>query len=453
MQIAKAFFLLNPLLSMVISNFMTADQLYQIFCNHPIVCTDTRAIEAGCIFFALSGANFNGNQFAHEALQSGAAYAVVSDPQLVGEKFLYTEDTLLMLQGLAQAHRSNFQIPVVALTGSNGKTTTKELITAVLSQQYRVHATAGNFNNHIGVPLTILRMKEDTEIAVIEMGANHIGEIASLCEIAMPTHGLITNIGKAHLEGFGSVEGIQKGKGELFDYLKSHDGIAFVNADDDRVTHLAHSLGQKVTYSIHPNTLSDIIFEFITSSDQKGFTLVRENVQIKSSMFGKYNAINMVAAFTVGEHFAIERSKMIESLSAFTSHANRSEVISFEGCTIIKDAYNANPSSMEMSVRSFAEQFPGGWVILGDMKELGEESQPLHTHLIELILSLPLNRIILVGKEFASAYKAMDTQHSNFVLADSIEEIRNTWDWSQCKGKGLLLKGSRSMHLETLLEK
>ncbi len=431
---------------------MTADQLYQIFCQHPIVCTDTRGIEPGCIFFALSGSSFNGNQFAEDALRAGAAYAVVSDPVLKGDQFLYTEDTLLLLQQLALAHRSTFQIPVVALTGSNGKTTTKELITTVLSQQYRVHATAGNFNNHIGVPLTILKMKQDVEIAVIEMGANHIGEIASLCEIAKPTHGLITNIGKAHLEGFGSVEGVQKAKGELFVYLKNHDGIAFVNADDDRVAHIAHAMEQKVSYSIHPDRKSDASFHFKPSPDQNGFTIVRENIEIRSSMFGAYNAINMVAAFTVGEHFSVERSRMIDALSSFTPRANRSEVISFEGCTIIKDAYNANPSSMEMAVTSFAEQFPGGWVVLGDMKELGAESQTLHTHLIEIILSLPLNRIFLIGREFGSAYEKMETHVEGIVLADTIEEIKNTWDWTPCEGIALLLKGSRSMHLESLLE-
>lgn len=430
---------------------MTAEQLYQIFIQHPVVCTDTRAIEPGCIFFALSGANFDGNKFAQDALDAGAAYAVISDPVLKGDTFLYTEDTLLLLQQLALTHRDTFQIPVVALTGSNGKTTTKELITTVLSQQYRVHSTVGNLNNHIGVPLTILRMKPDVEIAVIEMGANHIGEIAALCEIAKPTHGLITNIGKAHLEGFGSIEGVQKAKGELFEYLKEHDGIAFVNADDDRVDHNAQTIEQKVSYSIHPDRKGDVSFYFKPSPDQNGFTIVRENIEIRSSMFGAYNAINMVAAFTVGEHFSVDRSKMIDALSSFTSRANRSEVISYEGCTIIKDAYNANPSSMEMAVRSFAEQFPGGCVVLGDMKELGEESQTLHKHLIELILSLPLNRIVLVGKEFGSAYHAMDTQRGNVMLADTIEEIRNTWDWSQCKDTAVLLKGSRSMHLETLL--
>ncbi|MDQ3015963.1 MAG: Mur ligase family protein, partial [Bacteroidota bacterium] len=214
---------------------MTVEQLYQLYKGHPEVCTDTREILPGCIFFALSGAHFDGNKFAMEALKKGAAYAVVSDPGLQQSQFIYTEDTLLILQQLALFHRESLQIPFLAITGSNGKTTTKELVSTVLSKQYKIHATVGNFNNHIGVPLTLLQIKEDTEIAVIEMGANHIGEISALCQIAKPTHGLITNIGRAHLEGFGSLEGVKQGKGELFDFLHSHNGITFVNADDSRV--------------------------------------------------------------------------------------------------------------------------------------------------------------------------------------------------------------------------
>ena len=434
---------------------MELQALYEIYSGNPFICTDTRNIQPGCLFFALTGANFDGNQFAFDALEKGAAYAVVSDPSLQDQRFIHVADTLETLQQIANYHRRHFKIPVIGITGSNGKTTTKELLTNVLSLKFKVQSTVGNLNNHIGVPLTILRMHRDTEIAIIEMGANHIGEIKSLCSIAMPTHGLITNIGKAHLEGFGSIEGVRKAKGELFDYLRENNGHAFVNADDPAVRDLAKDLPEKTTYGFDPSHAPQMLFTYFSTTENDGFVIedVKNNVVIKSTMFGHYNATNMVAAFTVGKHFNVDSDSMVMSLSSFIPGANRSEVISHNGCTIVKDAYNANPSSMELALYAFAERFKNGWVVLGSMKELGLESEKAHRHIIQIAQSLKFDHIFLIGDEFKTAITNMNLQLSPpFTASKNIEELKNNWEWEKCKGKPILLKGSRSMHLEKLLE-
>ena len=427
--------------------------LYDIYRKYPTICTDTRAIKPGCIFFALTGSNFNGNQFVEEALQNGAAYAVTSDLSLEKTNTLYVPDTLVALQSLANYHRRHFNKPFIAITGSNGKTTTKELVTTVLARKYRVHATSGNFNNHIGVPLTILGMPDDMDIAVIEMGANHAGEIKLLCEIAMPTHGVITNIGKAHLEGFGSVEGVQKAKGELFDYLHDHKGFAFVNADDPAIVQLGRHLIDKTIYGFNQNGDPAVLFEYSIDENTNGFTIKNKNLSIHSTMFGHYNATNMLAAITIGQHFQVDTQLMVESLSSFVTGANRSETISYSGCTIVKDAYNANPSSMELALHAFAKCYRKGIVILGDMKELGTESEESHQHIIRIASGLDIRHIILVGNEFKNALSKMgDTPIPNISTAINIEEIKSKWNWEDHKGNTILLKGSRSMHLEKLLE-
>ncbi len=431
---------------------MDIPTLYEIYRRHLTIVTDTRQIKPDCIFFALKGEKFDGNTFAHKALKSGAAYAVISDPSLKNERFIHVPDTLDTLQQLSKFHRSHFWIPFIGITGSNGKTTTKELITGVLSKKYKVHATAGNYNNHIGVPLTLLSIPDDTEIAVIEMGANHEGEIQFLCDLAMPTHGLITNIGKAHLEGFGSIEGVQRAKGELYTYLAHTNGFVFVNADDSRLVKMAENLPLKTTYGIGRESKAEYAFELNSNKNEPGFTLILGDITIPSFLFGDYNAINMVAAYVVGSHFDVNLSAMIGFLSSFRSGANRSETTMVDGCTIIKDAYNANPSSMEMALHAFKEKFPNGWLLLGDMKELGNESNDLHQHVIRTILQLRFEHIILVGKEFIHALKEMDTADQSIITALTIEEIQKDWQWEKCKGKALLLKGSRSMHLEKILE-
>lgn len=433
---------------------MELKELYDIYQKHPVVSTDTRKIIKGCLFFALPGSNFDGNKFAAEALNQGAAFAVVSDPALKGDQYIYVENTLATLQALSNYHRRHFDIPVIAITGSNGKTTTKELVATVLSGKYKVHATQGNYNNHIGVPLTLLAMSSETEIAVIEMGANHIGEIKELCEIAMPTHGLITNIGRAHLEGFGSVEGVRIAKGELFDYLKSTNGYAFVNSDDPSTKALGHQLIEKTNYGLRKEENPNVLFEYDGASDDGGFSIRDDkgNVEIHSSMFGQYNAINMVAAYAVGRHFDIEENKIVQLLSGFVPGANRSEIILFHDCTVVKDAYNANPSSMEVSIKSFADRFGDGIVVLGSMKELGNASIESHQSIMALANTLNFKKAFFVGPEFKDAFENLNQPLPfNFIFTENVDELKKQWNWNEIAGKAILLKGSRSMQLEKLL--
>ena len=434
---------------------MELKDLYDIYQKHPVVSTDTRKITEGCLFFALSGSNFDGNKFAAESLEKGAAFAIISDPALQGDKYIQVENTLATLQALSNYHRRHFDIPVIAITGSNGKTTTKELVSSVLGGKYKVHATQGNYNNHIGVPLTLLAMPADTEITVIEMGANHIGEIKELCEIAMPTHGLITNIGRAHLEGFGSVEGVRIAKGELFDYLKSTNGYAFVNSDDPSTRALGHQLIEKTNYGLNKEENPNVLFEYDASSDDGGFSIRDEkgNVEIHSAMFGHYNAINMVAAYTVGKHFDVEENKIIQLLSGFVPGANRSEIISFNNTTVVKDAYNANPSSMEVSIRSFADRFGSGIVVLGSMKELGNESIESHQSMIALVNKLNFKKAFFVGQEFKEAFVNLNQPlYPGFTFIEDVDNLKKQWNWNEMQGKAILLKGSRSIQLEKLLE-
>lgn len=433
---------------------MKIDALYRLYLQHPEICTDTRKIKSGCLFFALQGLNFNGNTFAPEALKLGAAYVIVSDPLLQGPRYIYVNDTLEALQSLAQYHRTQLTVPLIAITGSNGKTTTKELITCALREKYIVHATKGNLNNHIGVPLTLLTSPIETEIIVCEMGANHIGEIRKLCEIAKPTHGIITNIGNAHLEGFGSIEGVQKAKGELFEYLNVHDGYAFLNTDDVRLRELGSLLRRKTTFGFDDSASPDISFEYHITGEKNGFILKdrKHDITLVSEMFGFYNASNVLAAYTIAEHFDVPGNKIVASLSSFIPGANRSETISFRGCRIVKDAYNANPSSMELALRAFSLQYPNGWVILGDMKELGEESDQAHHRIINIIKELGFPYVVLVGKAFRAAIQHQKSQFPDLIISDSIDEIKSGWDWEKCKGQTLLLKASRSMMMEKLLE-
>lgn len=429
-------------------------RLYSIYLNHPVISTDTRTITPGCIFFALTGENFNGNTFAEQAILQGAAYAVVSDPALIGAHFIHVDDTLLTLQQLANHHRRQFNVPVLAITGSNGKTTTKELVSAVLSKKFKVHSTKGNLNNHIGVPLTLLGITPGVEFVVCEMGANHIGEIASLCSIAEPTAGLITNIGKAHLEGFGSLEGVQKGKGELYDFLLHHDGFAFVNTDDPKLLEISQKLSRKLTYGFSSSGNPMIHFSYASIPDEPGFILKDgdSTFTLRSYMFGHYNAMNVLAAYTVGVHFEVAFPQIQNAILGYKAGTNRSEILSLHGSIIIKDAYNANPSSMELALNAFGVQYPTGWVVLGDMKEVGKDEQQVHRMILEQLTHSTFERIFLVGKAFSTALHTLDENDGRFLAMDDIDALKKTWDWDQCTGKALLLKGSRSMHLETLLE-
>lgn len=428
---------------------MSIADLYDLFQASTGVCTDTRQIAAGNLFFALKGGNFDGNQFAQQALDAGASYAVVDDPRLEGQALMVlVNDALSALQDLATYHRQQFDIPLLAITGSNGKTTTKELISLVLGSHYPVHFTKGNFNNHIGVPLTLLEMAWGTEVAVIEMGANHQREIAALCQIARPTHGIITNIGKAHLEGFGGIEGVKKGKGELFDYLAQHRGLAFINRNEAHLTQMATHLPVKLFYERKPEPG---LFQFQLLDDQGYLELAfkdydQQETIITSQLTGAYNFHNIMAAVAIGVYFKVPAARIKAAIESYLPQNNRSQLMAWHGNTIILDAYNANPSSMEFALRNL-EQKPGEdkMAILGDMLELGEVSPEEHLKMAQLAVEITSN-IVLVGKEFKAAAAQLGVRH--------FEDAMSLRPWlleQGYSGKLILIKGSRGIGLERIL--
>ncbi len=421
------------------------ENLYQVYQQHPVVCTDSRSVTKGCLFFALKGERFDGNNFALQAIEDGAAYAVVDNKKLLNHpQLIQVRDVLKTLQQLATMHRRKLAIPIVGITGTNGKTTTKELVSRVLSTRYTVGVTQGNLNNHIGVPLTLLRMNNATQIGVVEMGANHPGEIAQLCAIAEPTHGLITNIGRAHLEGFGSLEGVQKTKGELYDYLAAHDGAVFYNADNPM---LAAMMGERklkkvVRYGMKRNKARVLAVN-------KNYPFLRLDMHahppIETQLIGAYNADNILAALAVGDFFGVKKEEAVAAINAYTPSNNRSQLIQSAHNTIIMDAYNANPSSMAAAIENFALiDNPNKWVILGDMKELGEESAVEHAAIVSLLAKKQLKNVWLIGEQF---HQAAQGKYNCFDSADSIiEHLKN----NPLSGTTVLIKGSHSIGLDRL---
>ncbi|GAB3582433.1 UDP-N-acetylmuramoyl-tripeptide--D-alanyl-D-alanine ligase [Hymenobacter daeguensis] len=417
------------------------------------VSTDSRQPQPGTLFFALNGPNFRGAAFAAAALEKGAAHAVVDDVVLAASdpgRYTYAPDPLRALQELARQHRQQFRIPVLAITGSNGKTTTKELLTAVLAQQFQVLATIGNLNNHIGVPLTLLRLRAgEHNFAVIEMGANHRGEIAALCEIAQPTHGLITNIGKAHLEGFGGAEGVALGKGELFDFLTRTGGTAFVNTLDARLPSLAAQVPVRVSY---PN-LVDTYPATLLAADPAVALRLADGTDVAAQLTGDYNFPNLAAAAAVGLHFGIPAHKVATALASYNPQNNRSQLVrTAVGNELVLDAYNANPSSMAAALRSFAARpvSPGHTklAILGDMFELGDDSPAEHRLLGQLLAELRLPQVLLIGPEMAGAAAQAATARHFATKAEAADWLRQ----HPTTGRQVLVKGSRGMALETLVE-
>lgn len=429
---------------------ITTQQLYQHYLNHRLISTDTRIISPGCLFFALKGENFDANTFAAEAIALGAAFAVVDDHDLeANERFLKVPDTLTALQELAKYHRQQLNIPVIGLTGSNGKTTTKELIRAVLAERYNTFATKGNLNNHIGVPLSILSLNETTEIAVIEMGANHQKEIEFLCEIAQPTHGLITNVGMAHLDGFGGFEGVKKGKAELYAYLKAHHGFAFINRDNPYLLEMSSKAGlNKVIYygAEKENSISgklnnsDPLIEFEwTNGDQVHAA--------RANLTGTYNFENILAAICIGHFFRLNAIEINQGLAHYFPTNNRSQLTKTEKNTVICDFYNANPSSMTAALHNLnnlnAEQKTA---IIGDMFELGAEAPEQHEKVIRLATEINVQKLIFIGKHFF-AFK--DQYGGHFFETPAGAEIY--LKENPVKEQLILLKGSRGMALERLL--
>lgn len=436
---------------------VSIEQLYSYFQEHPVICTDSRQITPGCLFFALKGEKSDGHQYAAKAISEGAQYAVVSDPVLDGQPgMLLVEDTLLALQQLATFHRKKFQIPVIAIGGSNGKTTTKELVSAVLSSHYPCHFTKGNFNNHLGVPLTLLSMPSDTEVAVIEMGANHPGEIDELCRIAEPTHGLLTNIGKEHLEGFGSLAGVKKAEGELYRFLHKKGGCVFVNMSEKYLPAMTKNNKRKVMYA-EATTLHGLQDTFIEIQQlcQTPFVEVafigeyHKPVEIKTHLFGRHNFFNIISAIALGVYFKVPAAKIKKAIEDYVPSNNRSQVLQQGTNTLILDAYNANPSSMEAALTSFAAMKAAHKVaILGDMLELGEHSRHEHEQILHKAHKLGFQLLVLVGPQFGDLHA--DTPGVRHFPTS--QAARDWYRGQNFQDTYLLLKGSRGIRLETIIE-
>ena len=421
---------------------MMIEALYKVFKKHPSVKTDTRQLQPGDIFFALKGPNFNGNQFATQALEMGAAAVVVDEDHGISDPRLFLVDHALeKLQQLALHHRKQLTIPFLAITGSNGKTTTKELIYAVLNTTFKTTTTQGNLNNHIGVPLTILSVPPDAELAVIEMGANHQKEIASYCTYTLPTHGIITNCGKAHLEGFGGVEGVRKGKGELFDHLRANMGTAFVMWDYEYFHTMSEGILHKITYgTIDADFMGSAVQSepFLAVRMDKGTALST----ISSNLVGDYNLPNVLVAVTVGTYFKVPAEKIKFAIENYHPTNSRSQLLKKDSNTFILDAYNANPSSMRAAIENFARQnHAHKYVCIGGMMELGDESHMEHEGIVELLKQHSWKDVILVGGDFETI------SHPYRYFPDS--ESASKWLRDKQLHDGLfLIKGSRSMKME-----
>ena len=427
---------------------METANLYQIFLQHPVVTTDSRNIPANSLFFALKGENFNGNSYAAEALLKGAAFAIIDEPAFASsDKMILVEDVLSSLQQLASYHRAQLKLPVLAITGTNGKTTTKELIAAVLSKKFKIQFTKGNLNNHIGVPLTLLSISPETEIAVIEMGANHPGEIKALCELADPDFGMVTNMGKAHLEGFGSFEAIIKTKSEMYDYLRKKRGKCFINADNSLLIRQAVNLEQisygKSTDYFMAGELATAGYHLVVKAlFPKGW------LYLKSKLIGDYNFENLLAAACVGKYFEVEPLLIQEALDQYSPSNNRSQLIKNEKNTIIMDAYNANPTSMMMALSNFAGiQEEHKCIILGDMLELGEDSEMEHQKIADFIESQNFGEVFLVGPHFMKTVTGKEKK--KFDNAELLSDYLKT---RPIVNKFILVKGSRGIRLEKILE-
>jgi UDP-N-acetylmuramoyl-tripeptide--D-alanyl-D-alanine ligase len=426
---------------------MQLEKIYNLYLQHPQVQTDTRALQKGDLFFALKGPNFNGNQYASTALSMGAAGVVVDEPiGIEGENIFQVDDVLTTLQELALHHRKQFKIPFIAITGSNGKTTTKELIHAVLATSFKTYTTKGNLNNHIGVPLTLLSIQQDAEMAIIEMGANHQKEIESYCKIALPTHGLITNCGKAHLEGFGGVEGIRKGKGELFDYLAQHAGTVFINSDLDYLQPMSEKISNKIYYGNKKGTNPSSVLDTEKLLGLEVTLGVINKQKIFSQLVGSYNKANVDAAISIGLHFGISFDTIRNAIESYIPDNARSQLIKRGNNSIILDAYNANPSSMQAAIENFAKmEGEHKYLFLGGMMELGKDSIAEHQSLIELITRLKLNNTILVGGDFANV-------NHPFPFFENVTAAAEWLKDNLPNNAHLLIKGSRSTKMEKLLE-
>ncbi len=430
---------------------MNLSALYQIFLDCQLVTTDSRNCPEGSLFIALKGESFNGNAFAGKALETGCAYAIIDEPEYVVEgdqRYILVDDCLQTLQQLANYHRRQLGTRVIGITGTNGKTTTKELISAVLSQSHNILYTLGNLNNHIGVPSTLLRLKAEHDLAVIEMGANHPGEIKFLSEIVEPDCGIITNVGKAHLEGFGSFEGVIKTKGELYDFLRKKEGsTVFIHHDNAYLMNIAGGLNL-IPYGTEDDLYVNgritgnspyLTFEWKAGKDS-------ETYQVQTQLIGEYNFPNALAAITIGLFFGVEAAKINEALAGYTPQNNRSQLKKTNDNTLIIDAYNANPTSMMAALQNFRNmEVPHKMLLLGDMRELGAESAAEHQKIADYIKECDFEEVWLVGEQFAAA------EHS-FKTYPNVQEVIKELETNKPKGYTILIKGSNGIKLSSTVD-
>ena len=424
---------------------MSIEDLYKIFTKSSGVFTDSRKINKNCIFFSLKGANFNGNEFAKSAIENGAMCAIVDEKKYFynKKKYIYVEDCLETLQKLANFHRNKIDTKIIGVTGSNGKTTSKELINSVLKTEFVTYCTKGNLNNHIGVPLSLLEISNETEFAIIEMGANHIGEIKLLSKIAEPNYGYITNFGKAHLEGFGSEEGVIKGKSELYDFLISSSGFIFYNSDDEKQNKILSKYTNKFGFS---QKESD--FNYTVISENPNIILNLKNTTIESALFGGYNIQNIVSAVSIGYYFGVSIEKIKVGISNYISSNNRSQIVKKSSNKIVLDAYNANPTSMSLAIQSFDKSdLKNKILILGDMYELGKEEDKFHQEIVDYCESLVIDRVFLIGDIFSKTSFA-----EKFISCKNYKELLDNKDFKSIINSNILIKGSRGMQLEKIVD-
>ena len=430
-------------------------QLYQIFLQHPIICTDSRVCQLDSLFFALKGENFNANSFAGTALEKGCAYAVVDEAEYaIDDRFILVDNVLESLQQLATYHRMQIGTGIIGITGTNGKTTTKELIAAVLKEKYKILFTQGNLNNHIGVPLTLLQLKAEHQLAIIEMGANHPGEIDQLCKIARPDYGIITNVGKAHLEGFGSLEGVMKTKAELYDFISTFGKLIFINSGNPLLVKMAKDSGlnspdDKLEYSLNEKDVTAEYFaEIIGCSPFLNLKWKRKGtdfVETETNLIGSYNAENVLAAVTIGGYFGLTDEQIRKGLENYIPQNNRSQLTVTEHNKLVVDTYNANPTSMRAAVLNFVQmEVDRKTLILGDMLELGDQSDIEHQNIVDLLQQNNLKNVLLVGNDFK---KTRNSFHSFENVADLINYINE----NPIINNYILIKGSRGIKLEKIL--
>ena len=419
--------------------------LYEKFLNSDGICTDSRKINKNSIFFALKGSKFNGNKFAKSAIEKGASYAVIDEKKYLynKENYILVEDTLTTLQNLANFHRKKVKTKIIGITGSNGKTTSKELIYSVLKTHYKTYCTRGNLNNHIGLPLSLLEISNKTEFAVIEMGASQIGEIELLSKIAEPDYGYITNFGKAHLEGFGSEEGVIKGKSELYEFLIESSGFIFYNSDDEKQKHILSNYKKKFGFGKEAGDLN-----YLVKAENPNIVVEVNNNTFKSTLFGNYNIPNVISAISIGIFLGVPIEKVKNGISDYISSNNRSQVLKINSNNIILDAYNANPSSMILAIKAFQNtELENKVLILGDMFELGKDENKFHQEIVDYCNNIEIKRVFLVGEIFSK------TNYSNkFIISHNYIELSNNKEFKEIKNSSLLIKGSRGVELEKILD-